>query len=1008
MTSGRLSDLLMQLADASAPRTEAMIQADIRQFLLTAPLNLEPEDLQDLVLESPLGDRRRIDIEMGATVIEVKRDLKKGKVRAEAIEQLHGYVEKRIEQTGQRYVGLLTDGVTWECYHTRAGALELVTAMAVSPVSPDLDSFLVWLEGVLATTKAIAPTALEIYSRLGAQSSSHSLDKSSLRALYSENKDLPSVALKRKLWARLLTSALGTQFEDDDDLFVEHTLLVNSAEIIAHALLGLPVEVLGPASLLSGSKFDESGIHGVVERDFFDWVLEVKHGDAFVRSMAKRLARFDWSQVQQDVLKVLYESVIGQDTRKKLGEYYTPDWLAYRMVQDVVKSPLTDRVLDPACGSGTFLFHAVRLFIDSAQKAGMALANILSDLTHHVIGLELHPVAVTLARVTYLLAIGRANLTNPDRGPIQVPVYLGDSIQWREQQTDLLNSDDITILADDNRELFSTELRFPESLLENAGGFDELVQELADRAAARKPSSTVPSLNATFQRLAIPSKYHETIRSTFKIMCGLHDQGRDHIWGYYVRNLARPMWLSRPANRVDVIIGNPPWLAFRHMTRDMQDSFSRMCKSRGLWQGATVATHQDLSALFVVRAAQLYLKEGGRFALVMPNAAVDREQYSGFRAGSFPDSAEPLNLSFGSSWDLRRLRPHFFPRGASVVFGARQRHAAPMPQSIEIWSGRLPSANASWLAAAGTIRRETGSAQIVTGTAYSPYRDRFSQGATFSPRVLFMVDRQAAGPLGVPVGRVGVKSSRNANEKKPWSELESIEGIVETEFVRPLYNGENLLPFRMTSPDDVVVPWESSGGLLSGSHDRLELYPGLADWWKRAERIWVENRSSDRLELVERLNYRRELIKQFPIGSLRIVYNKSGMHLAAALITDNRAVINSGLYWATARSVREGCYLCAILNSPVTTDLVRPYMSYGKDERDIHKHVWEMPIEEFDETKASHARLAMLGERATTLANETVITSGLHFSAQRRQIRKAIAAADLAEEIDQLVFESLS
>ena len=719
-------------------------------------------------------------------------------------------------------------------------------------------------------------------------------------------------------------------------------------------------------------------------------------------------ARFDWSQVQQDVLKVLYESVIGQETRKKLGEYYTPDWLAYRMVQDVVKHPLTDRVLDPACGSGTFLFHAVRLFIDSAQKAGMTLATILSELTHHVIGLELHPVAVTLARVTYLLAIGRANLTNPDRGPIQVPVYLGDSIQWREQQTDLLNSDDITILADDNRELFSTELRFPESLLENAGGFDQLVQELADRAAARKPGSGVPSLNAVFQRLAIPSKDHEVIRSTFKIMCGLHDQGRDHIWGYYVRNLARPMWLSRSSNRVDVIIGNPPWLAFRHMTGDMQDVFSRMCKSRELWQGATVATHQDLSALFVVRAAQLYLKVGGRFAMVMPNAAVDREQYSGFRLGHFPDSAEPLNLSFGSSWDLRRLRPHFFPRGASVVFGTREKHPVPMPESIEAWSGRLPSPNASWQEAAPAMIREQRSVQIVTGTVNSPYRDRFSQGATFSPRVLFMVDRQSAGPLGVPVGRVGVKSSRNANEKKPWSQLDSMEGIVETEFIRPLYNGENLLPYRMTTPDDVVIPWEPSGGLLSGLHERLGLYPGLADWWKRAERVWEEKRSSDRLELVERLNYRRELIKQFPIGPLRIVYNKSGMHLAAALITDNRAVINSGLYWATARNIKEGYYLCAILNSPVTTDLVRPYMSYGKDERDIHKHVWEIPIEDFDDSKTSHERLASLGEQAALLASKTVISAELHFSAQRRQVRKAIGGTAIADEIDQLVFESLS
>src|SRR5690606_27388133 len=148
--------------------------------------------------------------------------------------------------------------------------------------------------------------------------------------------DEPIVKTKRHLWARLLETALGTQFEDSDELFVEHTLLVNSAEVIAHAVVGFQAESLLPASLLTGAKFDESGIHGVVEADFFDWVLGLSGGDAFVRDLARRLGRFDWSAVEHDVLKILYESVIGAETRKKLGEYYTPDWLAEQIVEEVI------------------------------------------------------------------------------------------------------------------------------------------------------------------------------------------------------------------------------------------------------------------------------------------------------------------------------------------------------------------------------------------------------------------------------------------------------------------------------------------------------------------------------------------------------------------------------------------------------------------------------------------------------------------------------------------------
>src|SRR5260370_177208 len=129
---------------------------------------------------------------------------------------------------------------------------------------------------------------------------------------------------------------------------------------------------------------------------------------------------------------------------------------------------------------------------------------------------------------------------DPPRRSIQIPVFLGDSIQWREQQLDLWTAGNLIIHTDDNRELFSTELRFPDTLLENAAVFDQLVNELAARASAKKPGNKVPSLSPVFQRLAIPEATRPVIEATFKSMCRLRDQGRDHVWGGNFRNLALP------------------------------------------------------------------------------------------------------------------------------------------------------------------------------------------------------------------------------------------------------------------------------------------------------------------------------------------------------------------------------------------------------------------------------------------------------------------------------------
>src|SRR5262249_21740726 len=114
-------------------------------------------------------------------------------------------------------------------------------------------------------------------------SSAHDLDRETLLDLFTRHRDHPAVRMKRRLWARLLTTALGTQFEDSDELFVEHTYLVNTAEVIAHALVGFDLGSIAPASLLSGSKFEESGLAGVVEADFFDWVVHVPGGEPFAR-----------------------------------------------------------------------------------------------------------------------------------------------------------------------------------------------------------------------------------------------------------------------------------------------------------------------------------------------------------------------------------------------------------------------------------------------------------------------------------------------------------------------------------------------------------------------------------------------------------------------------------------------------------------------------------------------------------------------------------------------------
>ena len=77
-----------------------------------------------------------------------------------------------------------------------------------------------------------------------------------------------------------------------------------------------------------------------------------------LRTLARRVARFCWAEAPVDTAATLYQAAIPPEERRQLGEYYTTTWLVRTMIRELVDGPLNQRVLDPACGSGTFVAEA--------------------------------------------------------------------------------------------------------------------------------------------------------------------------------------------------------------------------------------------------------------------------------------------------------------------------------------------------------------------------------------------------------------------------------------------------------------------------------------------------------------------------------------------------------------------------------------------------------------------------------------------------------------------------
>lgn len=157
----------------------------------------------------------------------------------------------------------------------------------------------------------------------------------------------------------------------------------------------------------------------------------------------------------------------------------------------------------------------------------------------------------------------------------------------------------------------------------------------------------------------------------------------------------------------------------------------------------------------------------------------------------------------------------------------------------------------------------------------------------------------------------------------------------------------------------------------------------------------------------QQINYRNKLVDQLPTSPLRLVYTASGMHVSAALVETPNLIVELGLYWGAVSSPAEGFYLCAILNNHELTQLVRPLMSYGKDERHIDKHVWQLPIPLYNPANPVHQRLSTLGRQEADLVAGLDLGEDRNFVNLRQDIREVLASSSSADEINQLVMELL-
>jgi type I restriction-modification system DNA methylase subunit len=146
---------------------------------------------------------------------------------------------------------------------------------------------------------------------------------------------------------------------------------------------------------------DASHIYsGLFEESVFDWGHK---GDGKLSKILLRifyrLNAFDFRHITGDILGNLYEKFLDKAKRKKLGEFYTPQFIVDYLIEATGAGEDLEPFLDPACGSGTFVIRCLEKRLKRLRERGVQSDVALETAANSVAGLDINMFAAFIAQL---------------------------------------------------------------------------------------------------------------------------------------------------------------------------------------------------------------------------------------------------------------------------------------------------------------------------------------------------------------------------------------------------------------------------------------------------------------------------------------------------------------------------------------------------------------------------------------------------------------------------------
>lgn len=732
-------------------------------------------------------------------------------------------------------------------------------------------------------------------------------------------------------------------------------------------------------------------IENFFEIHFFEWfVYSEEFNNDIIYSIILKLESIETTasvirpEMIEDVLREMYANLMPRELRRLLGEYYTPGWLVDFTLDNVdYKGKKDITILDPTCGSGAFITHAIKRFKENNK--GLNNSELINIITKNIVGYDINPIAVISAKTNYILALGDLSCV---QDPILVPIYMCDSVlvptihakQNKENNSIKVNTIVGTFEIPVLRNRIESDMflkSIAQCVMSEQYNFDEFIQYL------------IKNRNISFDKVDM-----DIVRKFFNQLTTLHACGKNGYWGIILKNAFAPLFVE---DGFDIIVGNPPWISWKRMSDTYRKQTLDIWLSYGIFNKSAYekkTTHDDFAMAVTYVSIDHYCKLNGKVGFILPQTFLKSSKGGdGFRKFRITRDGNNIPFKVSKVYDFNEIKPFngfASNRSSMIIFEKNKEMKYPMKNYIlcEKSTKDTVKYNDTYNTAISKISFEAYNAQPINQNITSPWLTM--KESELSNQKKYLGSSIYKGRKGIePCGAKGiylVSIEKEINNKviisnliersrlEKAKQLGVYRGVVEKSLIYPIIGGRDIKRWGIKSYLYMVVPHYNTGKSIYTGIPETEMkvnYPDTFNWLLYFKELLLETRirNGKYFNKDKHPFYRLDNVGEYTFDSYRVVWREQNKSMTACVIHkvndpilgEKDLLIDSKVLSCSLSSKEEAHYLCAILNAPAISRLIESYTIDTQRGVDILKNI---KIPGFDETNKIHNELSKLSMRA--------------------------------------------